>query len=251
MTEKKDDTVRLQKYLSDCGFASRRKVGELLETETVKVNGEVASEPGQRIRPGIDKVTVANKIAAYPDKGVLLFHKPRSVICTTNDPQGRKTLYDFITKNYRNYASAGRLDYDSSGLLILTNHGELAYRLTHPGYGLLRVYEVKVSGNFSEGNIKRLAKGIELTDGPASARCKILSRTATATWLEVVIDLGRNRIIRRMMEHVGHPVQKLHRVAHGPLKLGKMKPGEVKKLSQREYEKLCKKLFSLSKKTRP
>ncbi len=251
MTKSKDQTIRLQKYLSDCGYASRRKVGEFLQEEEVKVNGERVTEPGIRIDPSVDTITVGKNEALLPEKGVLLFHKPRSVVCTTHDPEGRKTLYDFITKNYRSYTSAGRLDYDSSGLLILTNDGDLAYRLTHPGFGLTRVYEVKVRGQFTDKHSRMLARGVELSDGLAKAKCRILKRTDKATWLEVKIEEGRNRIIRRMMDHIDRPVQKLHRVAHGPLKIGKMKPGEVERLSQKEYEKLCKKLFSLKKKERP
>lgn len=228
---------RLQKFLSECGVASRRASEKLILQGKVKVNGEVVTELGRKVDPLHDRVTVREKIVRPPPRGVLLFNKPRGVVSTLDDPQGRPTVADFITKHFKSYYPVGRLDYDSTGLLLLTNDGELAQHLLHPRYGFKRVYHAKVSGRMAEKTARKLQQGVRLDDGLARAlEIKLLEDGEDSTWIEVVVGEGRNRLVRRMMEKVHHPVNKLKRVAHGPFRLGKLKPGQVKKLSEREYE---------------
>jgi 23S rRNA pseudouridine2605 synthase len=169
------------------------------------------------------------------EKGILLLYKPRAVVTTLSDPEGRRTIADWLTKNYKSYFPVGRLDYDSSGLVILTNDGELAQRLMHPRYELPRVYKAKVEGIVSEETVAKFPQGIRLDDGMAKGFAKILSAEGKYTWLEIEVREGRNHLVRRMCDKVGHHVDTLVRISHGPFKLHRMKPGEVNKLSEREY----------------
>jgi len=235
--------LRLQKYLSECGVASRRAAESLIEEAKVRVNGKVAIL-GQQVDPEHDKIQVRDKIVRPAPKGVLLFYKPKEVVSTMSDPQGRRCLADFITKPYRSYFPVGRLDWDSTGLVILTNDGELAERLLHPRYGFERVYHVRVAGELRDKEMARIERGVRLSDGIAKAQVKFLRRDDDATWLELRLQEGRNRIVRRMMDHIRHPVLKLQRIAHGPCKLGKLKPGDLRRLTEDEYRKLRGKVFS-------
>jgi len=228
--------IRLQKYLSECGVASRRAAEELIEQGKVLVNGIVVTKLGTKIDPDHDRVQVGKQMIVPPQKGIILLNKPRGVVTTLDDPEGRRSITDFLTKRYRSYYPVGRLDYDSSGLVVLTNDGELADRLLHPRFGVERVYQVRVSGRVSESTMERIEQGVRLQDGVARARVRFLEGDADTTWLELTLTEGRNRIIRRMMESVSHPVMKLRRIAHGPFKLGKLQPGQIRKLTEREYE---------------
>lgn len=230
--------VRIAKFLSECGVASRRAAEELLLAGKVKINEQLVSDPATRVDPEHDSVRVRNKIVKPPEKGVVLFHKPRGVVSTMSDPQGRPCVADYLGKHFRSYFPVGRLDWDSSGLMILTNDGELANLLLHPRYQFKRIYHAKVSGQISEKTLRRFPRGIRLNDGMARADVTVLKSGDDLTWLEVSISEGRNRIIRRLMDIVRHPVIKLQRVAHGPVKLGKLKPGMLKQLTDREYQRL-------------
>lgn len=228
--------VRLQKYLSDCGLASRRAAEELIADGKVRVNGVVVTKLGTKIDPDHDKVQVGKQTIVPAQKGIILLNKPRGVVTTLDDPEGRRTITDYLTKRYRSYYPVGRLDYDSSGLVVLTNDGDLADRLLHPRFGVERVYQVRVSGRATEATMERIEQGVRLQDGIARARVRFIEGDSDTTWLELTLTEGRNRIIRRMMESVGHPVMKLRRIAHGPFKLGKLQPGQIRKLTEREYE---------------
>lgn len=235
-------SIRLQKYLSECGVASRRKAAVLIEEGRVKVNGEVVSKPAHRVTPGVDKIYVGKKPVLPPQRGVLYLNKPSSVVTTLDDPAGRKTVAHFLTKKYRNYFPVGRLDYESTGLVIMTNDGELANRLAHPRYEMERVYRVRVLGHPGEQKLQRLARGIKLKDGVVFAEAEFVSKDEKSTWLKVSIAEGRNRIVRRMMEHIRHPVIKLHRIEHGPCRLGKLKSGQIRVLTEEQYRQLKKKV---------
>lgn len=232
------EEIRISKFLSQCGVASRRKADELILSGKVKVNGKTVSELGAKIDPSRDQIQVRNKFVRPPERGVLLLHKPRGVVSTLDDPQGRQTVKHFLTRQYISYFPVGRLDYDSTGLLILTNDGELADRLMHPRYGFRRVYEAKVAGHINDHTIRRIERGIPLDDGSASAKIQIIGNGNDNCWLRVEVGEGRNRMVRRLLEKVGHPVSKLKRISHGPVTLGKLQPGEMRKLSQKEYETL-------------
>jgi 23S rRNA pseudouridine2605 synthase len=237
------EKIRIQKYLSECGICSRRAAEELMLSGKVKVNGAIIKELGTKIDPTVDRVQVRNKFITAPHKGILLFYKPRAVVSTLSDPEGRKTIADYLTKQYVSYYPVGRLDYDSTGLVVLTNDGELAERLMHPRYGLERMYLVRVEGKVSEATIKKVARGVTLADGPARAVIEIEEERPDSTWLKVKVTEGRNRLVRRIMERVGNPVMKLKRVMHGPFKLGRLRPGAIQKLTEREYYYFRAKVF--------
>jgi len=233
-----ENKVRLQKYLAECGECSRRKAEELILDGKVRVNTVVVKELGTKIIPKVDRVTVSNRLVYPPQKGAMLLNKPRGVVSTMSDPGQRETVAHYLTKKQKGYFPVGRLDYDSTGLVVLTNDGELAQRLSHPRYGFVRVYQVKVSGKISEKTLRRIERGVRLPDGVVKAGIKITKRHADATSLEISISVGRNRVIRRLMDHLRHPVQQLHRISHGPIKIGKLKPGHTHLLSDKEYERV-------------
>jgi 23S rRNA pseudouridine2605 synthase len=230
------EPVRLQKYLAECGIASRRKAEELIESGKVRVNGMTA-RLGASVHPGVDRVDVRGKPVFPEHKGIILLNKPVGVITSKSDPEGRRTVMEFLTKKYRSYFPVGRLDYDTSGLLILTNDGELAEVLMHPRYEFRRVYLAEVRGHFPEEVGDKIYRGIQLDDGRARADILIKANYEDSTLLEVVVEEGRNRMVRRIFDRVGFPVKKLKRVVHGPFKLGGLKTGEIKKLSEAEYQR--------------
>ncbi len=246
-TRKPDEPVRLQKFLAECGIASRRASEELISEGRVKVNGEVVTELGTKINPLKDRVQVGKKVLVAAEKGILLFHKPRFVVSTWSDPEGRRALSGYLTRHYLSYFPVGRLDWESSGLIVLTNDGELAERLMHPRYEMDRFYEVRVEGRVPDRTLEKLLKGVKLEDGWAKAESlRIISIDDVSTWLEISIREGRNRLIRRMMSEAGHPVMKLRRTSHGPLRLGKLKSGELRKLTTEEYQNVRRKVLEMS-----
>lgn len=234
----------MHKYLASCGIAARRKAEKLILDGRVKVNGELVTELGSKVDPERDKVFVNNKEVRPHVLGVMLLNKPRGVVSTLSDPEGRKSIANYLTKHFKSYFPVGRLDTDSSGLIILTNDGALTEKLLHPRYQLKRVYICEVSGSVSEDLLGRLRRGINLRDGLARALVKIYQQTENGTLLEVTIREGRNRIVRRIFEKVGHPVISLKRIAHGPFRLGKLRSGEVRKLSEKEYAQLREKILN-------
>ena len=229
--------VRLQKYLSQCGVASRRKAEELIRAGAVKVNGRVITELGSRIDPERDEVQAGKRAVKPRPKGVILLNKPVGVVSTLSDPQGRRTIADYISTHYRSYFPVGRLDYDSCGLMVLTNDGELAEVLLHPRYGFERVYEVVVKGRVADRVLWRIERGVRLEDGLVRARVNLICRNEETSTLRVAIKEGRNRIVRRLMERLAYPVQHLMRLSHGPFRLGSLKPGQIRRLSEREYRR--------------
>lgn len=160
------------------------------------------------------------------------------MVSTLDDPQGRRCIADYLTKHYTSYFPVGRLDWESTGLIILTNDGELADTLMHPRYEVPRVYHARVEGKISNRVIENLSRGVKLTDGKAKAEASILSADDKSSWVEVTVLEGRNRLVRRLFDAVGHPVMKLNRVSHGPVRLGKLKPGDIRRLTTEEYRTL-------------
>jgi 23S rRNA pseudouridine2605 synthase len=245
--EKRSSMVRLQKFLSECGVASRRESENIILQGRVTVNGAVVQALGAKIDPYIDKISVDNKALRKIHKGVLLLHKPMHVLTTMYDPEGRKCIADMLTKQYKSYFPVGRLDYTSTGLVVMTNDGDLADILLHPRYTIERIYTVKVKGSVRPQHIDRIHKGINLDDGIANAKAVVKEYSDVTTTLEVTLTSGRNRVIRRMMKKLGLVVTSLHRIQHGPLKIGRLKKGEIRKLTQNEYESLKKWLENIDK----
>jgi pseudouridine synthase len=232
-------TERLQKAIAKRGIASRRKAEEYITSGRVRVNGKVVTELGVKVSE-LDRIDVDGAAIGDTQSFVyILFYKPIRVMSTSSDPQGRKTVHDFLTDIDTRVYSVGRLDYETSGLLILTNDGKLTHRLMHPGFGVEKSYEVLVAGEVSQQAIISLRKGI-LLDGrmTSPAYVRILGKDATSTKLEITIHEGRNRQVRNMMDFVGYPCLKLTRVRYGPLNLRGMRPGEWRYLTEIEVDKL-------------
>lgn len=235
---------RLQKYLARSGVASRRAAEELIRRGFVKVNGIVVTEMGTQIDPEQDLITVNGKIVKPEEKKVyLLFNKPLRVVTTLDDPQGRAKVTDFLPEIKERVFPVGRLDYLTEGLLLLTNDGDLAYRLTHPRYQIPKTYLASVQGSVSYQLVRVLEKGVELEDGKTHpAQVRIIKRTPQETLMEITIREGRNRQVRRMCEKIGHPVLSLKRISIGNLELGNLPTGEYRYLSVPEVgalKKLC------------
>ena len=236
--------VRLQKFLAECGIGSRRKMEALIVKGKVRVNGKTVKELGTKVDPEIDKVLVDGRPVQLAPKGIMLFCKPRGVVSTLSDPEGRPAISDYLTKHYKSYFPVGRLDWETTGLLVLTNDGELAERLMHPRFGVERVYHARVEGRIGEDLLSKLAKGIKLRDGFVQARVSILRGDEKSTWVEVHVAEGRNRMVRRLFEKLEHQVMKLKRVSYGPFKIGSLQPGQMRVLTQKEYEQFRRKVFS-------
>ena len=236
--------IRLQKFIAECGIAARRKAEVLIASGKVSVNGQVVKELGMRIDPEADSVKVRGRLLRPAEKGVILLNKPRGVVCTASDPQGRRTVLDFVGPRYRSYFPVGRLDVDSGGLVILTNDGEMAEHLLHPRFEARRVYICSVTGDVDRFALGRIKRGVRLADGMAHAKCRVIGREAQSTLLEVVIKEGRNRIVRRILEQIGHPVISLRRVAHGPFSIGGLRSGETRRLGENEYRSFRKRIMA-------
>lgn len=224
---------RLQKVIARAGIASRRRAEELIASGRVRVNGQVVTELGVRVDPATDRVEVDGRPVVFPRLVYLMLHKPRGVVTTLRDPQGRATVLDLVPGVPERLFPVGRLDYDSEGLLVLTNDGELAHRLMHPSFEVVKVYRVCVAGKVTGAALKRLREGVMLDDGmTAPARVQVLSRREDGTWLEIGIHEGRNRQVRRMAKAVGLSVRRLIRIAYGPLRLGNLPPGKFRFLKE-------------------
>jgi pseudouridine synthase len=236
--------VRLQKILSAAGVASRRAAEALIAQGRVSVNGSTVTELGTRADPEHDDIVVdGRRVKTSVRRRYLLLYKPRGYVSTRSDPQGRPTIMDLLGPiGEREYLyPVGRLDYDSEGLLLVTNDGDLAARLTHPRHGVEREYEALVRGVPDDRTVERLARGVML-DGRRTAPAEIVRvrtvRGRDQALLRVVVREGRNRQVRRMWELVGHPVVRLRRLRIGPLADQTLKPGEVRELLPREAERL-------------
>jgi len=231
---------RLHKTLAHAGIASRRASERLIAEGRVTVNGRVVSDLGTKVDPSQDAIKVDGKrVAAAPvRKTYLVLHKPRGVVTTMSDPEGRPTVAGLVRGLRTRVYPVGRLDYDSEGLLLLTDDGDLARDLMHPGSGVEKRYLAKVRGRPDPETLRRLARGIPLDGrrtGPARVR---LLRPGENPWLEIVIAEGRNRQVRRMLQAVGHPVQKLRRTAYGGVELGTLEPGAYRALTPAELRRL-------------
>ncbi len=232
--------VRINKFLSLCGVASRRAADEIVREGRVQVNGEVLDEPGREVDEG-DDVRVDSKRVSPPKRHrIILFHKPAGCVCSASDPQDRATVYDYLPAEYRSMKYIGRLDLQSRGLLLFTDDGDLIYRLTHPKFEVPRSYYVWTTRPLSRSAADRLIAGVEIGEND---RGEIEKGHAEEIFFdqgffEMVLCEGKNREIRRMLEAVGYTIRDLKRVSYAGITLGNMRPGEFRELSPSEEKTL-------------
>ncbi|WP_084040067.1 pseudouridine synthase [Demequina sp. NBRC 110053] len=228
--------VRLQKVLAAAGVGSRRKCEVLIERGLVKVDGEVVSQLGVRVNPDEVRIEVKGKRIVVDDHTVtVVLNKPKGVVSTMSDPQGRPALDQFVDDYAERLFHVGRLDAETTGVLLLTNDGELANRLAHPTHGVPKVYVAKVEGEVAKSLCTTLRAGVDLEDGPVRVTdCAVLDVSKGHSLVRVELHEGRNRIVRRMLDKVGHPVVDLVRTDFGPIALGTLMPGEVRRLTREE-----------------
>ncbi|NLO99938.1 MAG: rRNA pseudouridine synthase [Clostridiaceae bacterium] len=234
-----EDKIRLQKYMAQCGVASRRHAEELIKAGRVKVNGSIITEMGTLVSEQ-DRVEVDGKLIKKEKKLIyIMLNKPSGYVSTVSDPEGRKTVLDLIDGVNERIYPVGRLDYDTTGLIILTNDGDFAFESTHPGHETKKTYMAEVLGMPSNRALQSLRSGIML-DGKltAPARVEVVDIKPKSTVLKIIIHEGRNRQVKRMCEAVNHPVLRLKRTAVGRLTLGDLKPGEWRYLSLREVKQI-------------
>ena len=225
------ELVRLQKFMADCGVASRRACEALIDEGRVKVNGKMVKAQGVKIDPINTKVEVDNElISATKTKTYLAFNKPAGILSTMSDPEGRPSLQDFFGSWPDRLFHVGRLDKESEGLIILTNDGQWAHESTHPSFGVEKTYLVQTEEPISRSAFQNLMEGVELEDGLA----KPISVARRGAMIEVVIHEGRNQIVRRMFDALGYPVERLIRTAIGSIKLGELPPGKWRSLNSVE-----------------
>lgn len=229
---------RLQKFLSRAGVVSRRKAEVWIQAGRVAVNGRVVTDLGLKIDPERDDIRVdGRQVQAAPLVTVML-HKPGGFVSTTSDPQGRRKITDLVDQKLGRLYPVGRLDYDATGLMLLTNDGELAHRLMHPRYQVPRTYRVTVRGEVSPQTLARLASGVELDGRVVTVGGFLRKREVEKSVLEVTVWEGRYHLLKRLLAQVGHPVLKLKRLALGPLSLGRLPRGAWRHLTATELAQL-------------
>ncbi|MFI6150772.1 pseudouridine synthase [Streptomyces sp. NPDC051109] len=225
---------RLQKVLARAGMGSRRACEELIEQARVEVNGEIVLEQGKRVQPK-DEIKVDGLTVATQSYLFFALNKPAGVVSTMEDPDGRQCLGDYVTNRETRLFHVGRLDTETEGIILLTNHGELAHRLTHPKYGVKKTYVAAITGSLPRDIGKRLKDGIELEDGYARAdNFRVLDQVGKNYMVEVTLHEGRKHIVRRMLAEAGFPVDKLVRTSFGPIELGDQKSGWLRRLTNTE-----------------
>ena len=237
---------RLQKIIARAGYASRREAEAMIRQGRITVNGRIVTELGTKADPAADHVKVDGKLITRPETHrYILLYKPKEVMTTVEDPQGRPTVIDLVRGIKERIYPVGRLDYHSEGLVLLTNDGELAFRVSHPTHGSVKTYHVKVRGVPEERMIDKLRRGITL-EGKRTLPCDIARIKTTGrtdeegnSWFEVRLREGRTQQIRKMYQAIGHPVSKLKRVAIGPLSDPKLTPGVWRELTKSEVKLLA------------
>lgn len=235
--------LRIQKIIAQMGIASRRGAEELISEGRVTVNGKIA-ELGMKADPARDHIKVDGRLLVRREPKVyLMFNKPRGVVTSLADPEGRPTVKDFLKGVKYRVFPVGRLDYDSEGLLLLTNDGDFANALMHPAGKVPKTYVVKVKGMMEDDKIKRLRAGVRLEDGKTQpAKVRFVRQSESNSWIEITITEGRKRQVRRMVEAVGHPALKLRRIGVDGLKLSGLKAGELRPLTEKELQTLKKEI---------
>ncbi|GAA6123180.1 pseudouridine synthase [Bifidobacterium psychraerophilum] len=233
--------IRLQKVLAQAGFGSRRKCEQIITEGRVEVDGELVTELGSRVDPGSQKIRVDGSRIHINNRHVTLaLNKPKKVLSTMDDPKGRFTLRDIIGDKYERVFHMGRLDYDSEGLILMTDDGELSQHVMHPKYEVAKTYIATLEGKIGGNVCRRLVtQGVHLDDGQITLdHCAIIDQSREHTIVKVVLHSGKNRIVRRLFGAVGFPVKRLVRTQIGPIKLGDVKPGAYRVLSSVEVKSL-------------
>jgi 23S rRNA pseudouridine2605 synthase len=251
--------VRINKLLSHAGIASRRVADELITQGRIEINGHVVTELGTKVDPERDDVRVdGRRLGKAPERRYLLMNKPRGIVSTRTDPQHRKTVIDLLAlagiKGY--FYPVGRLDFDSEGVMLLTNDGDFAERVTHPRYELERTYEAQVAGVPDAKDIERLRKGVTIEGHrtlPAKVRLlrEVGGKGSTGAVIELTLREGRNRQVRRMCDAIGHPVDKLRRTRIGTISTGHLRPGEIRDLTGAEIQALTRPAVSAPRRGSP
>jgi 23S rRNA pseudouridine2605 synthase len=232
--------IRLQKVLAAAGLGSRRACEEMITQGRVEVDGRMIREQGLRVDPETAVIKVDGmRVSTRTSSVYLAVNKPRGMVSTMSDPQGRPCLADLIGNREQRLFHVGRLDADSEGLLLLTNDGELGHRLTHPSFGVPKTYLAEVVGAVPRGLGKTLRAGVELEDGLVQVDSfRVVGRSGARVMVEVVLHEGRNHVVRRLLAAVDHPVQRLIRTAVGPIRLGDLRPGRTRPLNRGEIAEL-------------
>ncbi|MBR3705436.1 MAG: rRNA pseudouridine synthase [Firmicutes bacterium] len=231
--------MRINKYIAQAGIASRRKADELIANGNVKINGAVMKEPGYDVQDG-DKVEVNGKLLSGPKKmEYVLINKPLGMVTTVDDDKDRLTVMECVKDIDARLFPVGRLDYNTSGALIMTNDGDLAYRITHPKHEVYKTYRARVAGVLSNEKVAKLRKGVDIGGFVTSrAKVNVIKGNAHSTIVEISIHEGKNRQVRKMFAAVGNPVQELERISIGEIRLGHLKEGHYRKLTREEVEYL-------------
>lgn len=241
-TADRDQRVRLNKYLADCGVCSRRKADELIDEGLIKVNGKTAYELGVKIDPKKDTVVYKGKPVRPPaDFAYYAFYKPKKVVTTTSDPHGRPTILDFFHKSKRRLFPVGRLDWDAEGLLLVTDDGDFAQEVIHPSRAIVKVYHAKLAGLPTEEQLDKLRRGVSIQGGGKVAATfvkRLPKSTDKKAWIELGITEGKNHQVKKMFNKIGYDVVKLKRVSVGGLKLSGLKPGEIRELKAADLAKI-------------
>lgn len=232
--------IRLQKFLASAGIASRRKAEDLITAGRVSVNGRVVEELGTKVDPDVDIVTVDGRRVEGAAPVWIKLHKPRRYMSTKSDPEGRPTIYELMPPSLHSLFYVGRLDYDSEGLMLMTNVGDEAHKLLHPSFEVERMYDAIVKGVITRETVQKLMRGVELEDGMARAESvRILpSNREDESKIRLSLREGRNREVRRIMSAVGHEVRRLKRISYGPIMLGDLAPGKWRRLTDEELAAL-------------
>ncbi|HET6626954.1 MAG TPA: pseudouridine synthase [Nocardioidaceae bacterium] len=231
-----DGLVRLQKLLAQSGVASRRKCEELMLAGLVEVDGEVVTRLGTKVDPRTAVIRVdGQRLPPVTPHAYLVLNKPRGVVSTMSDPEGRRTLADFVEDRPERLFHVGRLDTDTEGLILLTNDGDFAQRVAHPSYQLDKTYIAEVPGPVDKTTVREVLTGVTLEDGPVQVSSfRVVSAHKDRAIVELVIHEGRNRIVRRLLDAVGHPVKRLTRTAIGPVRVTGLRAGELRELTRDE-----------------
>lgn len=228
--QKHQPLLRLNKFLAECGVASRRGADELIEEGLVQVNGKTTYELGVKVDPSIDRVTLRGKpVKPHTQKIYVVFYKPESVVTSMDDPLGRPTVADFVKDLPVRVFPVGRLDWDSEGLLLLTNDGEFSQKVMHPKEEIPKTYLVKLDGKPTDAQLQKLLKGVTIPGGKVAAKFVERAKVGNSTsydWIKIVITEGKNRQVRYMFQKIGYDVKKLKRTAIGQLTLGPLKKGQ-------------------------
>ncbi|MEW4487443.1 pseudouridine synthase [Thalassoglobus sp. JC818] len=231
--------MRLQRYLAQCGLGSRRECEELISAGRVEVDGKTVTKLGANVRPSMQTVTLDGEKLKLERKKYYLLNKPPGFLCTASDPQGRPTVFELFPPDGPRLFSVGRLDENTTGLLIVTNDGDLAQKLAHPRYHIHRIYRAQVAGHPKREVFEQLKEGLFFTEGKFKVHnIKPIKKQGRSSWVEITMTEGQNREVRRLLARTGHKVMKLERIGFGPIRIGRVPLGQFRELRKDELGKL-------------